>query len=104
VYDEGVRVSGDALVLFVRPRQDDGPRIGLTAAKRIGGAVERNRVRRCVREAFRRNRDQFGPWDLVVNFRVGAADRTAARIEAELLDLARRARRILANRAPEARA
>jgi ribonuclease P protein component len=104
VYDEGIRVSGDVLMLFVRPREQDGPRIGLTAGKRMGGAVERNRARRRVREAFRRHRDQFGAWDLVVNFRVGAANRTAVAVESEFLALVRRARRILAGRAQKGRA
>lgn len=102
VYDQGVRVAGGALVLFVRPSGRAAPRIGLTAAKRVGGAVERNRLRRRAREAFRRNRAEFGPWDLVVNFKPGAATCTAAEIEAELLALARRARRALAKRPPEA--
>jgi len=45
------------------------PRLGLSVSRRVGGAVTRNRVRRRLRELFRRNRDLFGgrDGDLVIN-------------------------------------
>jgi ribonuclease P protein component len=47
----GVKASTSAFVLQVRPRQDGGPaRFGFTVAKKVGNAVERNRVRRRLRE------------------------------------------------------
>jgi ribonuclease P protein component len=44
-----------AVVVQARPRGDDRPlvRAGFTATKRIGGAVERNRAKRRMREAAR---------------------------------------------------
>ena len=44
-----------AVVVQARPRGDDDPRIrvGVTATRRIGGAVERNRAKRRLREAAR---------------------------------------------------
>ncbi|MBT9559876.1 MAG: ribonuclease P protein component [Myxococcales bacterium] len=38
-------------------------RIGITASKKVGGAVVRNRWKRCTREAFRRLRADFGHVD-----------------------------------------
>jgi len=39
-----------------RPRQDDGPpRVGLSVSKKVGTAVERNRVRRRLREVVRQS-------------------------------------------------
>ncbi len=51
---QGARASRGAVVIEARRRQPEGPiRIGLTASKKVGGAVERNRARRRLREAAR---------------------------------------------------
>jgi ribonuclease P protein component len=59
VYRQGRSKGNRFLVLYVFPRGDegsaseeDGPRLGLSVSRRVGGAVERNRVKRVLREAF----------------------------------------------------
>jgi ribonuclease P protein component len=50
----GPRVSAAAFVLQTRERADSGPsRVGFTVSKKVGNAVERNRVRRRLREVVR---------------------------------------------------
>ena len=50
----GIKVSASAFVLQTRKRTDDGPaRLGFTVSKKVGNAVERNRVRRRLREIVR---------------------------------------------------
>ena len=51
-----------AIVVQARPRDDDTAlvRVGFTATKRIGGAVERNRAKRRLREAARALIADFG--------------------------------------------
>jgi len=50
----GSRVSGAAFLLQARKRTDRGPvRFGFTVTKRVGNAVERNRIRRRLREIVR---------------------------------------------------
>jgi ribonuclease P protein component len=50
----GTRVSGSAFVLQARRRADEGVvRVGFTVSRQVGKAVERNRVRRRLREIVR---------------------------------------------------
>jgi ribonuclease P protein component len=50
----GVRTSASAFVLQARRRARDGPaRVGFTVSRQVGNAVERNRVRRRLREIVR---------------------------------------------------
>lgn len=50
----GARVPAAAFVLQLRERGDGGPsRVGFTVSRKVGNAVERNRVRRRLREVVR---------------------------------------------------
>src|SRR3954454_21681701 len=55
VYRQGRSKGNRFLVLYACPREDDaedGPRPGLSVGRRVGGAVDRTRVKRVLREAF----------------------------------------------------
>ena len=56
VYRQGRSKGNRFLVLYAFPRGDggagDGPRLGLSVGRRVGGAVDRTRVKRLLREAF----------------------------------------------------
>jgi ribonuclease P protein component len=53
---KGAKVPAGAFVLQARERGDAAPsRVGFTVSKKVGNAVERNRVRRRLREIVRRN-------------------------------------------------
>ena len=52
VYRRGVHVGGHNLVLYVSRSRNDFMRLGISASKKLGCAVKRNRVRRIIKEAF----------------------------------------------------
>ena len=55
VYRQGRSKANRDLVLYAFPREegsDEGPRLGLSVSRRVGGAVDRTRVKRVLREAF----------------------------------------------------
>ena len=73
-YSAGVRVSGRHIQVFVLLEPSGRPRLGLSAPRRMGNAVERNLARRRLREIFRKNRSALArPVRIVVNLRSSAA-------------------------------
>lgn len=73
----GLRVNGDCLVFILLRRPPGAPlRLGITASRKIGGAVQRNRARRLIREAFRVVFAELPPaLDVVVIVRKPLGDR-----------------------------
>ncbi len=67
VFKRGVRLGGRLFLLVVAPNPHRTLRLGLAVSRRVGGAVERNRARRLLRESFRRSEHRGGRGlDLVV--------------------------------------
>ncbi|MFB3917144.1 MAG: ribonuclease P protein component [Terriglobales bacterium] len=69
VYEHGRRLFSGRLTVFYLGRTDTaGPRVGLTVSRALGNSVERNRIRRRLREAVRLCLGKLNaPVDVVIN-------------------------------------
>lgn len=94
---ERVRVGGRSwanrwLVLAAVANDLGRVRVGITASRRVGGAVVRSRVRRLIREAVRPHLDQInGGWDVVFIARVAIVDASFQEVEGAVTELLQRA-------------
>ncbi|SEI71300.1 ribonuclease P protein component [Frateuria terrea] len=85
------RLGGRCFSVRWRPNGLDHARLGLAISKRVSKrAVERNRIKRLVRESFRRARHGLPPIDLVVMAREAAAGVPGTELLVELDALWRR--------------
>jgi ribonuclease P protein component len=81
-YNEGARIHAKYMTLFVVPNGTSTPRLGVSATRKLGSAVERNRVKRLARELFRRRTVAAGV-DIIVVPRREMLDAPFASLEAD---------------------
>lgn len=76
VFQDAHKSSGKALTVLARRSGRDSARLGLAIPrKQIRRAVERNRIKRLIRESFRRHQDVLCGLDVVVIARSELADK-----------------------------
>ena len=80
VQQRGKKLSAGPLVALVLPSPGASARLGLTVSSKVGNAVVRARVKRWLREVFRRRRSACPPVELVVIARPAAGTATAAEL------------------------
>lgn len=100
VYREGVRARGASILVVAAPSSHPrGPRYGLSVGRKFAReAVDRNRVRRVLREAFRLRRAELPPLDLVLIPQDARRRWNTPEAAEELVALALKAARKLAER------
>ena len=89
VYKEGRKRFSGNVTIFYRERKDEaGPRVGFTVGKVLGGAVDRNRIRRRLRAVARRRlRELSGSIDVVMHPRKSVLNLEFAKLDAEIEQL-----------------
>lgn len=90
VYQGSRKHFSASMTYFFSPRQDNvpaiqGPRVGLTAGRVLGKAVERNRIKRRMREAVRKNLVHLhSNVDVVLHPRKSVLEMDFSRLEGEI--------------------
>ena len=88
VYRTGRRHFAAHITVFSLPRETGtGPRVGFTVSRALGGAVERNRIRRRLREAVRLNlKNLHTAVDVVINPKKSAISADFAQLVMEVTE------------------
>ena len=81
---QGKRFHTRHFGVTLAPMAEDHPRLGLVATRRMGKAVQRNRVKRLLREFFRRHQSGLPAFDLVIMAKKEAAALGYHQVEEEL--------------------
>lgn len=91
LYSRGKRAVSPNLVLYVQKNRLGHNRLGITASKKLGNAVTRNKIRRRLREIYRLHEEEFLPGrDLVVVGRVRGVHSSYQMLDRDFLKLARK--------------
>ncbi len=85
-YREGRRRHGDLLILYAVANECGHPRLGITVSRKVGNSVVRHRVKRRVREIYRRwnERARLPAMDFMVHARPTIATATFQALEKEI--------------------
>ena len=88
VYAAGRRIGHDFFSVTAQPNDLERARLGMAVAVRaMGGAVERNRIRRLIRESFRLHQALVPALDIVIGVRPNARGVAATELRASLEQL-----------------
>lgn len=86
IQNRGHRLWGRQFIAYVRPSPTPRSRLGITVSRKVGGAVQRNRIKRWVREAFRTQPELFSrPIDIVLIAKRGIDDFSLQTIREDLV-------------------
>lgn len=91
VFEAGRSIAGKTMVIWAAPAAGDGTRMGVVASKRtFRRAVDRNRAKRLIREAYRQERHRLDVnGDLVIVARRRILEAGAAQAQVEFVKLVR---------------
>lgn len=88
-YRRGRRLHGGVALVYTHPNDSGRARLGITASRKVGKAVVRNRLKRRIREVYRRwrGRGELPALDVVVHLKPEAKKAGFDELRRELLRL-----------------
>ena len=87
----GSNIAGDLLVMLFNFSNRKNPRLGIIASKKFGGAIQRNRFKRLVRESFRLSQHSFPDnMDIIIKPRSKAVNASLTAVQEEMLRLVKK--------------
>ena len=87
LYSKGKTTVTPYMVIYSRKTKNGYNRIGITVTKKVGKAVQRNRIRRRLKEIYRINEDKFAVgYDIVAVARASSRSADFSRLERAFLE------------------
>ena len=88
VYRSGKSYSNQLLVLYIFKNREDFNNVGISVSKKVGNSVIRSRVKRLIKESYRKNMIHVRQgYNLVFIARVSSSGKGYKEIETSLLNL-----------------
>lgn len=91
IFNDPIKAASPLFTVLAKPNNLEHPRIGLTVAKkRVKKAVDRNTVKRVIRDSFRLNQHNLPPIDIVIMVKSGIDQQPNAELFKQLEKLWRK--------------
>ena len=91
LYNKGKSAASQCVVVYCRRNGKSESRLGITVSTKLGGAVQRNRIRRRLKEIYRLNEKRLSPgYDVVIVARIRSRYVGFSELEASVLALLRK--------------
>jgi ribonuclease P protein component len=88
LYNKGKSAASQCAVVYCRRNGSSENRLGITVSTKLGGAVQRNRIRRRLKEVYRLNEEKFSAgYDIVLVARMKSRYIGFSELEASVLSL-----------------
>ncbi len=88
VFDQAQKINQRHVLILFRPNEISHPRIGIIVGKRVANsAVDRNRIRRVIRDSFRHQQQRLASLDIVVIARAQCDTLSKAKLRKGIDDL-----------------